>query len=297
MSKTGDQLQAEAHAPTKVQADAARGKVRDTHASRSARARSDPKVAKVVDDACAGLDEAKPPKNKGGRPQGSKNRSPAVVARDRILRVINKLGETWMHTLAKDEPYLFIQLVKRVIPNTAPVAAPDTEEHTVRIQYVKAPLPTEDRKYEVEFDKPDGNPIPLGSAKLDMQIETATQEQYDARTPNPHLSASDEPAPTTDSVSSADAAKPVPKVDVQQLTAEAVLDAAKHGDQCPERSKLRRLIAEAAHGFNSQLLVKVSRQAAELKKLRARESQESKMRMYAENAGSEEGWSGGGGNW
>lgn len=306
MSKTGDQLQAEAHAPTKVKADAARAKVRDTHASRSARERSDPKVAKVVDDACAGLDEAKQlkPKDKGGRRKGSKNRRPDVIARERILRVINKLGESWMEALASKEPYLFIQLVKRVIPNTAPVAAADPEGSTVRLRYITPPLPV-DRQYGVEFDTPTGTPIPAGGAKLEMEFVPVTAEQYEQAAPGALAAASRsttvDPSPVAPSAPEVEdestdrsVSEPTPKpgYDAAKLTAETVFDAAMEGKPGPERHKLRTLIVEAGHKFNAQLHTKFIRQAEELKKLRKAENHENRMRMYAEDAGPEEGWSG-----
>ena len=304
MSKTGDQLQAEAHAPTKAKADAARAKVRDTHASRSARARSNPEAAKVVDAVCADLDEVKPPKDKGGRPKGSKNKSPEAVCRDRIFRTINRKGEKWLAKLADDETYLFLQLVKRVLPGTAPMAsAPDNEQHTIRVRYGSPPLPTEDRKYAIEYDTPDGKP--MGGASLrshdgtlpapnsPLEIVPMTQDEYDSCLPDPHPIAPDEPAPKTSGEQTTQTG-----YDAMKLTAESVYDAAMEGIPGPERSKLRTLIVEAGRKFNAQLHTKFVRQTAELKKLRKAQSYDSRMRMYGANAGPDEGWGGSGGeNW
>ena len=54
-------------------------------------------------------------------------------------------------------------------------------------------------------------------------------------------------------------------------------------------------IVEAAHKFNANLHTKFVRQTEELKKLRKAENYENRMRMYAEDAGPEQGWSDSGG--
>ncbi len=60
-----------------------------------------PELAEQAEKVLDGLDEAKKrkPKNKGGRPKGKKSRPPEVIARERILRTINGLGEPWMKKL------------------------------------------------------------------------------------------------------------------------------------------------------------------------------------------------------
>ena len=99
-----------------------------SNASRDQKAaarKCDPELAEQVEKVLDGLDEAKKlkPKNKGGRPKGKKSRPPEVIARERILRTINGLGEPWMKKLAEETPYLFCQLVKKVLPGTRSVGS------------------------------------------------------------------------------------------------------------------------------------------------------------------------------
>ncbi len=92
-----------------------------------------PELAEQAEKVLDGLDEAKKlkPKNKGGRPKGKKSRPPEVIARERILRTINGLGEPWMKKLAEETPYLFCQLVKKVLPGTRSVGS-DSEAAATR---------------------------------------------------------------------------------------------------------------------------------------------------------------------
>ena len=92
---------------------------------RKAARQTDPQLAEQVEGICDALDIVKP-KSSGGRPKGAKSRPPDVICRERILRTINGLGEKWMKRLADKSPYLFVQLVKRVLPGTRPVGPGDS---------------------------------------------------------------------------------------------------------------------------------------------------------------------------
>ncbi len=91
---------------------------------RKAARQTDPQLAEQVEGICDALDNVNP-KSSGVRPKGAKSRPPDVICRERILRTINGLGEKWMKRLADKSPYLFVQLVKRVLPGTRPIGPGD----------------------------------------------------------------------------------------------------------------------------------------------------------------------------
>ncbi len=105
---------------------------------RKAARQTDPQLAEQVEGICDALDNVKP-MSSGGRPKGAKSRPPDVICRERILRTINGLGEKWMKRLADKSPYLFVQLVKRVLPGTRPIGPGDSagaRKHvTMRIRF------------------------------------------------------------------------------------------------------------------------------------------------------------------